>query len=71
MSVGLTYKFKVVARNAFGLSADSAELAILAAQMPDKPLTPSTTIGGANVVIDWVAPHDGGSPITGYKIYIR
>jgi hypothetical protein len=36
------------------------------------PNPPTTTISNRwNVVIDWVAPYDGGTPITSYTIEIR
>lgn len=39
--------------------------------MPDAPAAPTTTISSSNVVVDWNAPNDRGSPIQGYTIYIR
>jgi hypothetical protein len=39
--------------------------------MPSQPDAPTTTVDGNNVVIDWNAPNDNGSPIRGYIIYIR
>ena len=39
--------------------------------MPDAPAAPTTTISSSNVVVDWNAPSDRGSPILGYTIYIR
>jgi hypothetical protein len=38
---------------------------------PDEPSAPTTTIDGYNVVINWAAPSDNGSPITGFKVLIR
>ena len=44
----------------------------MAAQVPDKPNAPTTTFSNTEtVLIDWTAPFDQGSPITGYRIYIR
>jgi hypothetical protein len=71
LTAGVTYKFKVQARNTEGFSAYSAEVEILAAQAPSAPLTPTTTISGSNVVVNWSAPTDNGSPILGYLILIR
>lgn len=66
------YRFKVKARNSVGLSELSEEIAILAAQIPDMTNPPTTTISGRwNVVIDWDAPYNGGTPITSYTIEIR
>jgi hypothetical protein len=36
------------------------------ATVPTAPAAPTTAISGTNVVINWVAPADGGSAITGY-----
>jgi len=64
-----TYSFKVKARNSVGFSDFSLPISILAAQIPDIPLAPTTTISDRwNVVIDWIAPYNGGTPITSYTI---
>jgi hypothetical protein len=34
-------------------------------------LAPTTTFNRDTVQVDWIAPFNGGFPITGYKIYIR
>ena len=44
---------------------------MLAAQKPSKPNPPTTILNGYNVVISWTEPFNGGSPTTGYKIYLR
>jgi hypothetical protein len=41
---GTVYKFKVQARNEFGYSEYSNEVLVLAAQTPDAPSPPSTSI---------------------------
>jgi hypothetical protein len=73
LNAGTTYSFKVQARNEFGLSASSDPVSILAAQEPAQPEVPSTTfaLDGTTVTIDWSAPSDMGSPILGYRVYIR
>jgi hypothetical protein len=75
--MGTTYVFKVKSRNQFDFSTGySNEVTILAAMTPEKPLAPvtSVTIGATttdNVIITWTAPYDNGSPILGYKVYVR
>ena len=69
LSMGTSYTFKVLARNAYGQSVYSTELIVLAAQIPDKPIPPVTSIAGPNVHITWQAPTNGGSQITAYKVY--
>ena len=71
LTSGVTYIFKVQARNIKGFSAYSSEISILAAQTPDKPDAPVTSVSGSNVIIDWAAPADNGSPIVSYNILIR
>jgi hypothetical protein len=39
LSAGTTYVFKVQARNSVGLSGDSVELSVLAAKLPDAPVS--------------------------------
>lgn len=41
--------------------------------MPSAPSTwaPAVAIEGDKVLIQWVAPHDGSTPITSYQILIR
>ncbi len=47
-------------------------MTILAAQIPDIPAEPTTTISDRwNVIIGWSAPYNGGAPITSYTIEIR
>ncbi len=67
---GLTYKFKVEARNIKGYSAESSVISILAAGKPETPLAPATSVLANNVIITWVAPFDNYLSITGYKIKI-
>jgi hypothetical protein len=66
LTAGVTYKFKVQARNEFGLSDYSSEVLILAAQLPDTPDAPTTLVVNSNVHITWVAPNDQGIEIQGY-----
>lgn len=68
---GETYKFKVEARNDVGYSSPSQEISILAATFPDPPSAPTTIISGDNVVIQWVAPYNGGTPLTAYIVEIQ
>jgi len=71
-NLGTTYTFRVKSRNVFDYSVGySDEVSILAAKNPEKPTAPTTTVSGPNVIIDWIAPYDNGSPITGYKVLIR
>ncbi len=46
-------------------------MAILCATSPEKPTTPSTTVVADYVILNWNAPVENGSPIIGYKVFIR
>ena len=62
---GNTYKFRVLARNSVGLS-DPTEISVLVAQIPDTPVAPVTVFDSPDVIITWVAPYDGATPITSF-----
>lgn len=61
--MGTVYSFRVEARNAYGYSAFSAEVSVLAATIPATPSAPTTTITGSWVTINWTEPATNGSPI--------
>lgn len=69
---GTTYRFTVQARNAYGLSLESDEIAILAAQKPDIPNNLVSTVNtNSTVTFTWSLPSNGGSPVSSYRIFIR
>lgn len=59
------------AQNGFGYSEASVPVAILCATKPATPLAPVTSVLNDKAIITWFAPADNGTPILGYKIYIR
>ncbi len=66
----------VLATNAYGSSAASpyGNGAILSANpvIPSVPAAPTTSVNSnTSVTITWVAPSDGGSPITAYTVAIK
>jgi hypothetical protein len=71
LTQGLTYLFKVEARNVYGFSLTySSIVSILTAQEPAQPTAPVTTWSPDDVIVTWSAPDNGGSPITGYTVSI-
>jgi len=52
LTPGIVYRLRVQARNLVGYSDYSAFANILAAEEPDAPEAPTTTISGSNVIID-------------------
>jgi titin len=81
LNKGSTYRFKVEAQNNLGYSFFSNTLEVLAAQVPDQPEAPVTEWvqdeanpddeNTSTVKVSWVAPDNGGSPITGYRVSFR
>ena len=71
LTFGTSYKFKVQAENAFDLSSDSSELELIAATTPVAPEMPSMHVDTDQVIVTWSEPSARGTPITGYRIYIR
>lgn len=71
LTTGRTYSFKVEARTWVGYSLVSQPVNILAAQVPNKPNSPTTQISGEDIVVTWTIPEDGGSSIIGYIITFR
>ena len=72
---GVTYYYKVAAVNAKGTGAMSAEVHAVPSTVPTTGTVPGTVTGvmatGSNgaITLTWNAPSNGGSAITGYKIY--
>ena len=68
---GETVIFRIRAENTAGNSAWVTLGSITPADpasAPSTPATPTVVAGEGTALIDWVAPSDGGSAITGYKI---
>jgi len=66
------YTFRIEARNLVGYSDFSSELVVRAAAKPNTPAAPLTLVlSNTGLVITWVAPFNGGSPITSYTVKVR
>ena len=68
---GTIYEFKVEARNSYSHSSFSDVLTLLAAFKPEAPSAPSTETVDSQVYISWPEAEANGSPLTGYKVFIR
>jgi len=72
LAPGVRVEIVVQAINLIGFSPDSiTNNGAVLPMVPDTPAAPSTAILGNDVTINWAAPADGGSPITGYNVLIR
>ena len=61
-----------MAINAISLGEESDELAIIAASVPDQPNAPTRVSASlSSISITWVAPDDGGSPLTNFVLYMN
>ena len=67
---GTSYSFTVRAHNAHGWGPESPPFTIVAASVPMQPTAPSTSISNIYVKVSWVAPDNGSSAISAYKIFI-
>ena len=72
VSAGVTYKFKVQARNAVGLGAQSSEFSIIAATTPGLPtalIRDEVNTSKTQAAFTWTAPaSNGGSAVIDYII---
>jgi Ca2+-binding RTX toxin-like protein len=76
---GTAYNFRVIANNAVGASAPSAQSNVVTPAAPTVPGAPTNLVatsgvaGGAiNASFTWVAPaSNGGSPITSYRAFAQ
>jgi hypothetical protein len=67
---GTTYYYKLAASNTVGDSSQSAERSSTPFGKAASPALGSATGGNARITLTWSAPSDnGGSPLTGYKLY--
>ncbi|MCC3292095.1 Ig-like domain-containing protein [Arthrobacter sp. zg-Y1110] len=65
------YVFRVTATNANGTSAPSPTSAVARPDtQPGRPAPPGLVYGDKELTVNWVAPPNEGSPITGYDLQI-
>lgn len=65
---GVTYLFRVRARNVHGRGPYATVVSALAAQVPDAPTAPTTTQIATGVQVAWTAPAENHQAITAYTV---
>ncbi|MEI8160081.1 MAG: S8 family serine peptidase, partial [Actinomycetes bacterium] len=65
---GTTYSVSVTATNSLGTGIPSTEIQVVPATIPSAPSAPSAVAGDGAATVTWVAPANGGSAITTYKV---
>jgi large repetitive protein len=71
LTSSLQYSFKISSRNEYGQSVYTEPITILSANVPYQPTAPTTSFVGSNLVISWIPPVSGGSPVLGYKVMVK
>ena len=66
LALGTSYNFKVYGQNLDGLTGLFREVNITTTDVPSVPATPTITAADSGDTINWAAPNDGGTAITGY-----
>ena len=56
LTAGVTYKFRIAARNSLGSSVYSDVLSLLCAYKPDTPSAPKTVLNSDKMIISWIEP---------------
>jgi hypothetical protein len=65
---GTQYSFTVLASNTVGPGPASDPVVVTPATVPGKPTGIAVVRGNQSVNVSWVAPANGGAPITGYTV---
>lgn len=69
LAAGTTMFYKVSATNGVGEGPMSAAVGNVTLDVPDAPTELGVTSGNGELSLTWSAGPDGGTPITGYRIY--
>src|SRR3984957_3413420 len=65
---GVSYGIEIEALNSAGTGAASNDASVVPAAVPSAPTGATATAGNAQATIDWTAPANNGSTITGYTV---
>ena len=68
---GITYSVTVAAVSGLGMGTASTTASLTPQTVPTAPRSPKATAGTKKVTLSWSVPSsNGGSPVTGYRVYI-
>jgi titin len=67
---GISYNYTIKAINSVGNSNNSTSVSSIPSTTPSAPIGLISSVSDKQVSLSWSAPPEGGSPITGYKIYL-
>ena len=68
---GITYSVTVTAVSSLGAGSPSSPVRLTPRTVPTAPRSPKATAGTKKVTLSWSVPRsNGGSPVTGYRVYI-
>ncbi|CAE7771797.1 Ttn [Symbiodinium pilosum] len=70
LNAGLNYRFKVEVVSEVGTSASSPVATYVSAAVPDPPTVSVSSSTDSLINLAWVAGGDGGSAITGWRVYL-
>lgn len=70
ISASTPYAFKIKATNSLGSSAEALFPSLVSLGKPGAPNTPTAIFADGLILVSWAVPEDGGSPITGYKVFV-
>jgi hypothetical protein len=66
---GATFGYTVSAISVYGEGPQSDLVVAQRARLPGAPFGVTAVAGKSGIAVSWTAPMDGGSPITGYRVY--
>lgn len=70
VSAATPYTFKIKATNSLGSTSWVNFPTVNSLGKPAVPGTPTALASGTSLAVSWAAPSNGGSPITGYKVFV-
>ena len=70
LTEGKNYTFVIQSRNEFDYSQYSTPCTSLAGWRPYQPVAPTTSVIGNQLLVQWSAPFENGSPLISYSILI-